>query len=349
MLDTEQEFAMEQQPHDGSWGVCYNEWFKRLDPAIDALNRYAAIELEPAYPLRFLDPIANPDGLIDRLTELRISDIAADGYDQRQPLGALASFAAELVYKVPVRMLVNRRTDDLVIDDAYKAEFTRFLDAWQDPATGYWGPWYRIEGEIRKATDLSFTYHFVAYRKGDVRLWDRILATTLAIQDEEYPFGWRFRGRDTNHNAYDVVRILGLGWKHLDTGQRAQAAAAIDRLLQWSLRETLTEDGRFLPDAEFDGKLSAAYYYGVSLLTKAGYCGADPPFWTDAIWEGAEARCCRIAERLVELDRGDRTAIAARQRLEGAMPHCPAFADQTAQLIGPALPQPETNAEAAAR
>ena len=347
MLDTEQDFAIEQVPHDGSWGVCYVEWFKKLDPAIDALNRYAAIELEPAYPLRFLDPIARADGLIQQLAELRVSDIAADGRDLRQPLGALTSFVAELVYKPPVRSLVNRRTDDLVIDEAYKAEFSSFLDAWQDPATGYWGPWYRIDGEIRKATDLSFTYHIVAYRKGDVRLWDRILATTLAIKDEEYPFGWRFRGRDTNHNAYDVVRILGLGWQHLDQPQRERAAVEIDRLLRWSVRETLAPDGSFLPDPDFDGKLSAAYYYGISLLTKTGYCGTAPPFWTEQAWPEAAERCCRIAERAMALGSVDPTAIAAQQRIEAARPDCPIFARTRPHLVGPASVTRQTEDEAA--
>jgi hypothetical protein len=347
LLDTEQDFAIEQVPHDGSWGVCYVEWFKKLDPAIDALNRYAAIELEPSYPLRFLGPIASPEGLIGQLRELRVSDIAADGRDQRQPLGALMSFAAELVYKPPVRSLVNRRTEDVEIDEAYKAALTRFLDDWQDPATGYWGPWYRIDGELRKAADLSFTYHIVAYRKGEVRLWDKILATTLAIRDEEYPFGWRFRGRDTNHNAYDVVRILKLGWRHLEPDQRARAAVEIDRLLRWSLSETLTPDGRFLPDPDFDGKLSAAYYYGISLLTKTGYCAATPAFWTDQTWPEAAERCCRIAERVMELGSADPTAIAAQQRLEAARPDCPIFAQARPILVGPASVARQTEDEAA--
>jgi hypothetical protein len=343
MLDSEQDFALEQTPEDGSWGLCYDQWFKKLDPTIDALNRYATLEFMPTYPMRFLNRIASADALIAQLAELRLSDIAAEGIDNRQPLGGLMSFAAEIAFKPGVRELVNRDPAPLHIDEGYLAEFTRFLDDWQDPETGYWGPWYLIDGKLLKATDLSFTYHIVAYRDGDVRHWDKILTTTLALKEHEYPFGWRFRGRNTNHNAYDVVRILKLGWDHFDEAQRVLAAREIEALLHWTLDETLSEDGRFLPDPEFDGKVSATYYYGVSMLTKAGYCKASgPPFWSVSPFPEARERCCKIAERVVELDRGDRTAMAARQRLEGALPDCPAFSDALAALSGPAKADPES-------
>jgi hypothetical protein len=104
----------------------------------------------------------------------------------------------------------------------------------------------------------------------------------------------------------------------------------------------LTADGRFLPDPDFDGKLSAAYYYGISLLTRAGYCGASEPFWTEARWPEADARCCRIAERVMELGASDPTAIAAQQRLQRAQPDCPVFARNSPELVGPAVTEPET-------
>jgi hypothetical protein len=45
---------------------------------------------------------------------------------------------------------------------------------------------------------------------------------------------------------------------------------------------------------------------------------------------------------VIELDRGDRTAMAARQRLEDALPDCPAFSEALARLTGPAQADAES-------
>lgn len=72
---------------------------------------------------------------------------------------------------------------------------------------------HRIDGEVRKATDLSFTYHVVANRKGEVPHRDRIVDITPALHGQECPYGWQHHGTMTDHNAYDVVRILEYGWQ----------------------------------------------------------------------------------------------------------------------------------------
>jgi hypothetical protein len=230
---------------------------------------------------------------------------------------------AEIVFKERVQDYLGRHVEGIDLDDGYVDAFRRYLDDWQDPETGYWGPWFEIGGEVRKATDLSFTYHIVAYRKGDVRHWDKIVATTLGIANEEYPYGWRHQGRMTNHNAYDVVRIFQQGWPHMDETQRAQAAGAIEELLDWSLTESLQPDGSFAAPTGFSSSVSDAQYYGVSLLTKTGYCATSRPFWTDRTWPDAEATCCRIADRLRGLSSEIPAAEAARHRLAEAYPMCP--------------------------
>ncbi len=45
----DQEFALQQLETDGSWGVCYDEWFKKLDPMINALNRFSEANIPPKY------------------------------------------------------------------------------------------------------------------------------------------------------------------------------------------------------------------------------------------------------------------------------------------------------------
>ena len=108
----------------------------------------------------------------------------------------------------------------------------------------------------------------------------------------------------------------------MDADQRGQAAAAIDRMLQWSLTQSLQPDGSFTTPGGFDSSVSDAQYYGVSLLTKAGYCSTRPAFWTDRTWPDAHDTCCRVEARLATLDRDIPAAEAARPRLAEAYPRC---------------------------
>ena len=276
LQDKDQYFAMNQESHDGSWGVCYDEWFKKLDPMIQAINGMAGKDIEPEHTeLEFLQPIDTPPELIDYLDQVRLSDIAATGHNRRDELGAVTSVVAEIVFKEQCAGLSRPARQGPRARPGLCRGLPPLHRRWQDPETGYWGPWYLIDGEMRKSTDLSTTYHIIAYRKGDVARWDRIVATTLALENDEYPYGWRYQGRLTDHNAYDVVRIFQLGWTHMDETQRAQASAAIGRLLDWSLTESLQPDGAFAAPAGFSSSVSDAQYYGVSLLTKAGYCSSS--------------------------------------------------------------------------
>ena len=323
LQDRDQYFAMSQESHDGSWGVCYDEWFKKLDPMIQAINGMAGKDIGPEHTqLDFLQPIDTPQELIDYLDRVRLSDIAASGLNRRDELGAVTSVVAEIVFKQHVQDYLARHVKSLDLGPGYADAFRRYIDDWQDPETGYWGPWYLIDGQVHKSTDLSTTYHIIAYRKGEVDRWDRIVATTLALEEHEYPYGWRYQGKLTDHNAYDVVRIFQLGWRHMDEAQRAQAAAAIGRLVDWSLGESLQPDGAFAAPAGFSSSVSDAQYYGVSLLTKAGYCSDRPPFWTDRTWPEAHDTCCRIARRLDGFSAQIPAAEAARRRLKEAYPSC---------------------------
>ena len=323
LTDKDQYFAMNQESHDGSWGVCYEEWFKKLDPMIQALNRMAGNNVPPEHTmLEFLQPIATPDQLVAYLDRVRVSDIAQNGLNRRDELGAVMAVVAEIVHKSHVFDYIVRNVQGIELDAAYKAHFQRWVDEWQDPETGYWGAWYRVGDKLLRSADLSFTYHIVAYRRGEVAHWERIVDTTLAMQGDEYPFGWRVRGDLTNHNAYDVVRILEQGWTRVDEARQEQMRTAIGELLDWSLANTLRTDGSFRAEPGFSSSVSDAQYYGVSLLVKAGYCSAQPPFWTGRVWPEAQERCCRIAGYLTTLNQSVPAVQAARDRLAQAYPLC---------------------------
>ena len=178
----------------------------------------------------------------------------------------------------------------------------------------------------------------MAYLKGDVANWDRIVATTLALKDQEYPYGWRVQGEMNDHNAYDVVRIFQLGWTHMDEPQRAEAAEAIAGLLDWSLSQSLQADGAFKASAGFASSVSDAQYHGVSLLTRTGFCSTGPSFWTDRVWPEAKQTCCRIAGRLAKFSMQVPAAQVVRRRLAQSFPLCPA--DAAAPVASDARPTP---------
>ena len=79
---------MNQELHDGSWGVCYDEWFKKLDPMIQAMNMMAGRDVAPDHTeLEFLQPIDTPPELSDYLERIRVSEVATTGLNRRDELG----------------------------------------------------------------------------------------------------------------------------------------------------------------------------------------------------------------------------------------------------------------------
>jgi hypothetical protein len=181
----------------------------------------------------------------------------------------------------------------------------------------------------------------VAYRDGKVNHWDRLLATTLAIRDGEYPYGWRFRGEDNTHNAYDVVRILELGWPHLGPDEQDRWRAVLKDLLRRVVAATLLPDGSFTPVTGFDSSFADAQYYGVSLLVKSGYCSAKPPFWTATRPRSAPATCCRIADRLARADQRAKAIGAAERRLAKSGIDCTTPVAATTADAEDASPRPD--------
>lgn len=323
LRDTNQDFALDQLETDGSWGVCYDEWFKKLDPMISALNRYSETDTPPRYTyLAFLKQISRPGLLIGYLDSILISDIPRTGVSFRDELNASTALVAEILYKERLRNYFARHIIGRPISAAYTKSFDEFIERWQDPETGYWGAWYRWGDQVLKSRDLSMTYHMVAYRRGDVQRWDRIFDTTLDIADQEYPYGWLQNGELTNHHAYDVARILKLGWSRVSVEQRARARPALARLLEFGLTKGLNADNSVTPQARFSDGVDDAYYYAVSLLTTIGYCSTERPFWTDASWPQATARCCSLAQHVEAQAARTPTFDATLERIRRAVPGC---------------------------
>jgi len=59
----------------------------------------------------------------------------------------------------------------------------------------------------------------------------RVLDTTLAFKDFNYPAGWLWKGQFWNHNNMDEVALFHYGWTQASSAKQKAMAAEIDRLL----------------------------------------------------------------------------------------------------------------------
>lgn len=260
-----------QDPADGAWGRCYTEWFFRLDASYDAMS-----ELDgkpPAVPPRFLDRVNDPERLQAYFDGLAVSDIARDGINRRRELN---ESLADLM-----RLILRERPAGYVWKPGVKQRLLELINgSLRNPATGFWGAAYRIDGAIVHVPDLSITFHVVKYLDGDITDWPKLLDRLIAIRDLRYPQGWRQENGYLNHDLYDVVSLFRLGWSHADDEQRGIIREQAGRVLDWSLTHTFRPDGSVILDPN-DDSTETAYYFAVSLLDELGYFDKAKRFWTD--------------------------------------------------------------------
>ena len=313
-----------QDPKDGSFGLCYKEWFHKQDAMIVATtNMYDTGEV-PEYPFTFMDFIGTPEKMRDVFTPLITSNIAKTGINNRDAIGAATGAMSQLVYKDYMREWVRENVKGFDLSEAYCDAYAKFIDDWQNPDTGFWGEWYQSDGKIYKSDDLSFTYHTISYRRGKVEMWDKIIETLFEMKNKEYPFGWKWDGHFNNHNSYDVVKIFKYGWKHMTPAQQAHASIDIQEMLDWCLNVSLQPDGSFKPYPKFYNSYGATFYYGVAFLSKVGYFDSGAPFWRPEPFPEGKKTCRKILKRLDELGLDDNAAQSAKEILEDACGCTPA-------------------------
>ena len=317
-----QAYVAQQSPADGSWGVCFEPMFMKLEATMFALQRLHRDNVVPRYTLNLFPEIRSGKDVVAFLAQLLVSDVAREGVDHRAELAALTINSAQFQFKAYWQAYLEDQVEELVRDrdrggiTQIRADVRQFLDAWQDPVTGYWGAWYRVGDRLYRTTDLSITFHLVSYLQGNVQHWPQIIETTFKIANEPYPYGWRYGLSSNNHNNYDVVKIFRYGWPHMTEGQRARAREAMREMLSWALKHSLQPDGSFAPDESFFSSVASDYYFGVSFFDEIGYWRATKRFWTDEAFAGAEAHCLLIRRRFAELQLKSLLAPGAEQKLE---------------------------------
>ena len=263
------------QDDDGSWGGCYTEWYRKLEPTVDALQ--GDLPSTGLKPLLFVQRLADPAHTLDYLYRLQITDIAATGANNRDELGAVQSALSQLIFKDQLRELLAANNLGFSITSELEACYFDYLEQTQNPRTGYWGPWYRFDNRLIPVQDLSMTFHVIQYRSGHITNWPAVIDSTLAIKDLIYPAGWRpdAQTQYNNHNNYDVLTIFYYGWPHMTTKQKQDARNEIAAMLDWCLTKSLPGNAS---DAASTSMLDT-YYFAVRFLDRVGFWDPAKRFW----------------------------------------------------------------------
>ena len=320
--DFEARLKAPKDPHDGSqvaadgsFGCCSGEWFLKLDATTDELVTLGLKLRRPPHPVKLLDRVNTPEKLRAYLDSVLIADVGKTGVDTRPELNGSSSCLTRLIlWSGTLRQLPTRYP---IGDDLKKALLDYEDNHWQDPATGYFGIWYRTrDGGLVKTSDLSFTFHLVSFRQGKVKRWPEILKKTLAIKDFEYPHGWLEDGKMSNHHNFDAARLFHLGWEHAGPAQREEIRAAIRRMLRFAIDESLQPDGTFADPSE--DTLGGSFYFAVALLHEVGFFGRSNRFWTDEDFPRAEEVRKRVRSKIRALGLDDSESQWAAMILDTA-------------------------------
>jgi hypothetical protein len=321
----DQAFATRQSPDDGAWGACYEANFLKEAATLDGLDVLAGKGEPPKFAVTLDPTLQTSRQLVERMVNLILSDIASYGIDHCAELNSLMTTFVRgnskrqlQNYAPQVKMLLQHRNPGGPLE--LRQRLQALTDAWQDPDTGFWGAWYKVDGGVVRTTDLSISFHIISYRRGKINYWPQVLKTLYAIKEAPYPYGWLSDGSYVNHNNYDVARILSYGWSHLSPQDQVLFRKELDTMLSWTLTKSLGDDGRFRSIPSFFESLGADYYYGVTFLDLIGFWDLKKRFWTESEFSNAPEVCMRIRRSMERDGLSDATAMDVRASLEAICP-----------------------------
>lgn len=307
----DQSFAARQDPADGSFAPCIEDWLWRFFRSVDPLKELAHQGIEPEVALKIWEPVDTPEELTAYMRDLLVSELDS-GHNKRKELNLAVTALGQLLWLDYTDRVFPAHLDRAALAEALR----RFVDEeWQDPETGYWGAWFDDEGTIRKTQDLSMTFHIISYRGGAVDRLREIGQTTMAIKEIRYPFGWDTGGTQNNHHAYDIARLVNLTWSELDAASRAHAAAQLFLMSARSLAFSIDTTGAFDPSGYTT--VAEAYYFGVSFFEEIGLFGNPVPRTTMTRMVNTERLFHQIEDNLSQLDPADPWVAATERKLDG--------------------------------
>ncbi len=279
-----------QQP-DGSWGAGCTEWYRKLEPTVDALNlaqQSGGFSTRPS-ALAFMQKLQDPDRMVSYLDSLRTSRIAATGRNNRDEFGAVLTALSQLILKPQLRTFLedNYAALQFKVSRDLETRYTTYLWNLQSPMTGFWGPSYAFsDGSALEVQDVSFTFHVVHYYDDydvtddrSVPMLPTIAATTLAISKFTYPNGWLNVNSPPDyldHNNYDVVTLFDDCWPAVDGSTRNAIRSQLQMLIDWCFNVSIKNDQFYRPD---DVTPADSFYYGARFLQVAGFWDSVTAPW----------------------------------------------------------------------
>jgi hypothetical protein len=223
---------------------------------------------------------------------ISVSDIARTGMDHEREFNESLSNL--------MRMIIREQPQGYPYHPKLKATLMDLiLHRLRNPATRFWGERYVHDGRVEFVDDLSITFHVVSYLDGNVPDMDKVVATTLAIKDGDFPAGWLLNGKHWDHLNMDVAELFRLGWPHASDAQKKAMATELRKMLHWCLTESLQPDGSF-KFVEGDNSKEEGTYYGASFLARVGYFEKSKRFWTDQGFPEAASVRQRIISYIVK-------------------------------------------------
>ncbi|MEM6934760.1 MAG: hypothetical protein AAF526_14425, partial [Pseudomonadota bacterium] len=310
----DQGFASRQDPDDGSFAPCAENWLWRFFRSVDPLKELAQKGQSPEVPLKIWEPVDTPAELEAFMMDLLVSDVSS-GHNKRKELNLAITAIGQLLWLDYTARVFPDHLDREELAEALR----RFVDEeWQDPDSGYWGAWFLDDGVVKRTNDLSITFHILSYRGGDVSLKSKIGQTTMAIQRVRYPYGWSTGGTQNNHHAYDIARIINLTWDDMDEPSRQYGSATIFLMSARSLAKSIDSTGAFDPKPYTT--VGEAYYFGISFFEEIGLFGN--PIARQSLTRVSDTGVLyrQISGNLDKLDQSDPWVAAARRKLNGIKP-----------------------------
>jgi hypothetical protein len=280
--------AAHQDPSDGGWGSCHDEWFFKVNATYDHLTRPSNAGEIPRDKLRLFDRVNSPEKLQEYFENVAVSDIPRTGRDNRRELNeSLANLTRLIVNGKPAYYPWHPKLKDALMD--------LVLHRLRNPQTGWWGQTYMRNGRAEFVDDLSMTFHVISYLPGQVSELNRVIDHLLAVKDMDYPVGWLEDGGYSNHNNMDVVTLFRSAWPSMREPQRHAAVVEIRKMLDWCLRESLQPDGSFKGDAGSSDSIEEDNSWGIRFLARLGFFDPAQCFWTNRKFPESEA----VRQRLI--------------------------------------------------
>ena len=234
--------------------------------------------LKPKYPLKFLDKVNSGKKLKEYFHSL-LYDFSKNNEDELN----LAITGLPTIKYLGFHKFSN---------DWEKAYY-ECLEMWQDPKTGYWGPWIKKGKKIVKLPELSTTFHIlrIYYNKKtlelnnpkyDLKHKKKLIQTTWDIKNKNYPYGWLEKGNWSTHHNFDVAEIFLYLFKEMNSKQIENVRKLFHRFLKWNLNNQQSNGGFIGYKPELTEPTMRQTNFAILVLRGIGYYS---PLYRKTIWK----------------------------------------------------------------